>query len=118
MVEFLKHLFDRLEQAPIAAAVALIIFLIAAPLILRIWRATGPAPPATPIVTPPALEQTYPWIGIQLLHQTEEIAKARADIRELADKVAKVTAAVDGVVALVKARRRHRPSRHPHSGGR
>lgn len=109
MAEFLKVVFERLEQAPVASAAALIIFLIAAPLIIRIWRATGPGQPAP--AAQPALEQSSPWIGMQILHQTDAIGDLGAKVDRLAGKVDDLEASIDEAVDALNQRGRNRPRR-------
>ena len=95
----IERLFDALLASPLNAVGALVIFLLALPLIKQGLR-DRPAPPAPPAPAPIEIES--PWFVQNFLQMQDDVAKIRARLDVLSNPVA-------GIAALLKRRAARKP---------
>lgn len=86
MTKLLERIYDGLTSSPLQTVGALIIFLIALPLIRAGLRERPPAPPATPS----PIEIESPWFVQNFLQMQKDVEAIKAQLGVLSNQVAAI----------------------------
>ncbi len=96
MTKFLERVYDNLLAQPFNTVGALIILMIALPLIRSGLREKPPPPPASPV------EIESPWM-------IQNLTRMQMDIENIKDQIGVLSSQVKGVASLLKRRERRKP---------
>ena len=94
MIKFLERIYDGLVSSPFNTVGALIIFLLALPLIRSGLREKPPAPPEPP---PHPIEIESPWFVQNFLQMQTDVAKIKDHLGVISNQVA-------GIAKLLRRR--------------
>lgn len=105
MSKLLDRVWEGLSSAPLQTVAALIIFLLALPLIRAGFRdkASPPASPPAPLPPPAPIEIESPWFVQNFLQMQKDVEAVSTQLRVLSNKV-------DGVAQLLKRRAGRKPN--------
>ncbi len=94
-MKFVEKLYDGLLNSPVQSAVALVILLIALPLIRSALREKPPATPPTPV----PIEVESAWM-------IQNLTRMQMDIEAIKERLGVMSNQIAGVASLMKRRNR------------
>lgn len=101
--KLIDRIWEGLTSSPLQAVSALIIFLIALPLIRSSYKAPpAPAPPVAP-PQPAPIEIESPWF-------VQNFLQMQSDVEKLRDQVALLSSQVAGIAQLLRRRSGRKPA--------
>ncbi|ODM71663.1 hypothetical protein [Bradyrhizobium elkanii] len=103
MEKLLERIYDGLTSSPLNTVGALIIFLIALPLIRAGFRDRSPAPPA-PQPPPVPIQIESPWL-------TQQVIEMHFEIEQIKERLGIVSNQVKGIATLLRRRERRDPKK-------
>lgn len=99
MLKFVEKIYDGLISNPLNTVGALIIFLLALPMI-RAGLKDKPQPPPLPPVTPVEIES--PWL-------IQNLTRMQLDVEGMKGQLGVLSNKIDGIAKLLKRRQRNKP---------
>lgn len=100
MLKFVEKIYDGLISNPLNTVGALIIFLLALPMIRAGLKDKPQPPPLPPPVTPVEIES--PWL-------IQNLIKMQLDIDGINRQLGVISNKIDGIAKLLKRRQRNKP---------
>jgi len=101
-MKFIERIYDGLISSPLNTVGALIIFLLALPLIRKGLRDRPPAAQPPPAPAPAPIEIESPWFVQNFLQMQDDVAKIKRTQEMLSSKI-------DGIASLLKRRASRKP---------